>query len=96
MATKKEMEVTAEKVQAIAIRLVRESGYNVAVMQFNGENYSRAKYLYDEACELLKTLDWKHSEYPTANDFIRATYGPDKALPEWEKPKQVHPFTLPL
>ena len=102
MATKREMEITAIKVQALAITLVRESGYNVAVLQAQGdkgENYSRAKSLYEDACELLKTLDWRpnsSSTYASAREFIEATYAPDKALPEWEKPKQVHPFTLPL
>lgn len=57
----------------IAQRLVRESGYNLEVLNASpplGEEYSRAHQIYKDACRLLVLLDEKKGK-----DFINSTWG---------------------
>lgn len=57
----------------LARRLVRESGYNLEMLNALpplGEEYSRAHQIYKDSCRLLKLLDEKNSD-----SFINSTWG---------------------
>lgn len=57
----------------LAQRLVRESGYNLEMLNAFpplGEEYSRALTIYKDACKLLKMLDEK-----SGDEFINSTWG---------------------
>lgn len=69
-----------QEIQRLAVILVRESGYNAAVIQATGqldETYSRAMYIYQTACDLLRSLKWIPDTHVNAEAFINCTYKPE-------------------
>lgn len=49
---------------------VRDAGYNCVRMTSHGEDYSRARSLYEDLCGILYNID------ENADEYIKSTYQP--------------------
>ena len=62
-------------------QMVRESGYAVAVLDTAcqwGEDYSRARTVYDLACLILRDWAQMHKAEQRVESHIAATYEPNR------------------